>query len=287
MTPRISTIHLRKLTAHFTTLPNELLRDKSLSFKSRGVLAFMLSHADGWEATAEWITEQGQEGREAIRSAIRELEATGYAVHAVRRDDNGQIVTNVWTWHSQPVPMPHRSNRTRWDANDEILKSSERAETTGSRITVDPQRRNYGKPCDGKPSDGFQPVQKDHGKNNHLEEVPAPAGADLFSDFELPDAVTSKKTPRDEQLERDEKVQAIYKAYPRHKQPVPARRAIAKAIKKIGFDKLLAATTKYADYCRAEKKDPDFIPYPATWFNAGSWDDKDDTTHDERTRKFW
>ncbi len=115
------------------------------------------------------------------------------------------------------------------------------------------------------------------------EKETSPTGSELF-DVEQTKKI-SKKHPRSDQLAEDPQVQAIYKAYPRHKQPVPARRAIAKAIKKIGYEKLIAATLKYADYCKRAAIKEEFIPYPATWYNAESWDDKDLTHDAQRTDK--
>jgi hypothetical protein len=62
---------------NFTRVPNTLLRDSRLSFKARGILVMILSHGK-WDATNEWIQSQGLEGREAIRSAVKELIQHGY-----------------------------------------------------------------------------------------------------------------------------------------------------------------------------------------------------------------
>lgn len=108
----MKTIHRRKLHRDFTTLPNILLREKRLSFKARGLLAMMLSHSEEWNASLEWLEGQGAEGREAIRSAVKELEEMGYAVNVSSRE-NGQFLS-TWTWYDEPVTEEERSNhRTR------------------------------------------------------------------------------------------------------------------------------------------------------------------------------
>lgn len=71
-----------------------------------------------------------------------------------------------------------------------------------------------------------------------------------------------------------EKAAAIYQAYPRKIARTAALKAIVKALAKTAPEKLLTATLSYA---AAVEKWPDddkrFIPYPATWFNRGSYED--------------
>jgi hypothetical protein len=75
----MATIRLGKqFPTHFTMLPNGWLRDVRLSYRARGLLAFLASHSEGWEVTEATLATDGGEGRDAIRTAIRELEEAGY-----------------------------------------------------------------------------------------------------------------------------------------------------------------------------------------------------------------
>ena len=74
--------------------------------------------------------------------------------------------------------------------------------------------------------------------------------------------------------EEEKEVIIIYAAYPKKKAPVPAKKAIAKALSVIPFEELLKKTTDYAAWCKATQKDMQFIPYPATWFNQGQYNDE-------------
>lgn len=67
---------------NFTILPNAQVRDEGLSWEARGLLAWLHSHADGFEVTEDAIIEAGPAGRRAVRSMIHELEAASY----LRRD---------------------------------------------------------------------------------------------------------------------------------------------------------------------------------------------------------
>jgi len=83
--------------AHFTQIFNAALRDKRLSWRARGVLAGLLTHSDGFGITIEQLAKGGThgpqaglklgEGRDAIRSALGELETFGYLCRTQSQDE--------------------------------------------------------------------------------------------------------------------------------------------------------------------------------------------------------
>ena len=75
---------------NFTILPNELIRDDRLSYRARGVLAYLLALPDGSHFDSRILSERGKEGRDAIRSVFRELEAAGYMRLTRQQDVQGR-----------------------------------------------------------------------------------------------------------------------------------------------------------------------------------------------------
>jgi hypothetical protein len=73
--------------------------------------------------------------------------------------------------------------------------------------------------------------------------------------------------------------QSWYAAYPRKKQRKAAARSFEKVRRSgdVTFDQLMAATVRHANEVVKQRTDPKFIPYPASWLNAGSYLDEDDT----------
>lgn len=72
------TILRRHLSTGYTVLPTATLEDARLSFRARGILAYLLAKPDSWKVAADRISKAGKEGIEAVRTALRELRDAGY-----------------------------------------------------------------------------------------------------------------------------------------------------------------------------------------------------------------
>lgn len=83
----------------WTEIQNDTLRDASLSYRARGVLARLLSNADGWRMTAhELAAESPAEGRQAVLTALRELREAGYIVQRRLQGEKGQWRTETYVY---------------------------------------------------------------------------------------------------------------------------------------------------------------------------------------------
>lgn len=78
----------------FTVLPNQALRDDRLSWKARGLLAFLLSQTEGWRVSSATLAKQAPDGIHAIRAGLRELEDHGYLVRQKHQDHAGRWRTD-------------------------------------------------------------------------------------------------------------------------------------------------------------------------------------------------
>ena len=73
------TIYLHKTDDPFARIPKDLLNDKSLSWKAKGILSYLLGKKQGWKAQVQDIVNHGADGEEAVRSGLKELRTAGYA----------------------------------------------------------------------------------------------------------------------------------------------------------------------------------------------------------------
>ncbi len=62
----------------FTILDNAALRDSKLSLKARGLLCTCMSLPPDWSFSIRGLASLCREGRDAIATALNELEAAGY-----------------------------------------------------------------------------------------------------------------------------------------------------------------------------------------------------------------
>lgn len=89
---------------HFTIISNAALTDSRLSFRARGVLMWLLSKPADWRTRSESIAAQSpREGREAIRTAMRELEEFGYLVREKIQDPATGRWSTIQTVYEEPV----------------------------------------------------------------------------------------------------------------------------------------------------------------------------------------
>jgi len=119
-----------------------------------------------------------------------------------------------------------------------------------------------------------------------IESDDVPADPDQTQTQTRPDPFSSSASPKDSGLVKAATawLETIYLAYPRKVEKQAAVKAIAAAVKRIkdqddavGF--LLDRVTAYAKAVKGQ--DPQYIPYPSTWFNSGRYED--DETQWQRT----
>lgn len=135
-----------KVKNTWTQVPNTWLKDKNLSLKAKGLLAVMQSLPDGWDFSVAGLTTILNEGLNAVRSAVHELEETGYLTRTQVRDAQGKITDTVWTLYETPhdVENPPVKNRSMGEAiqlntNKEITKKErESADSADASSALSP-----------------------------------------------------------------------------------------------------------------------------------------------------
>ena len=127
-------------TSDYTVMSNYHLRDKRLSLKAKGLLSQMLSLPEDWDYTLAGLCYINRESKDAIRTAIRELEEAGYIRRRQTIDSGGKFAGNEYTIYERPQEPP----------SDEPSpeKPSSGNPTTGKPM---PEKPSSGNPTTGKP----------------------------------------------------------------------------------------------------------------------------------------
>ena len=124
-------------TSDYTVMSNYHLRDKRLSLKAKGLLSQMLSLPEDWDYTLAGLCYINRESKDAIRTAIRELEQAGYIRRRQTTDRGGKFAGNEFTIYERPQePLPGEPSSE---------KPSSGNPTTGKPLSEKPTQRNIEK----------------------------------------------------------------------------------------------------------------------------------------------
>ena len=89
-------------TENFTVLDNTLFKDDSLSWKAKGLLAYLLHLPNDWQIYLEDLKNRSTDGKESTRTAINELIEKGYILR-IRVHENGKFKRYDYTVFEKPT----------------------------------------------------------------------------------------------------------------------------------------------------------------------------------------
>lgn len=90
-------------SSDYTVMSNHHLRNHALSLKAKGLLSQMLSLPEEWDYTLAGLAEINKESKDAIRSAVEELEQAGYIQRRQTQDKTGKFSGNEYVIREMPV----------------------------------------------------------------------------------------------------------------------------------------------------------------------------------------
>lgn len=90
----------------YVMIDKTCLEDTRLSWKAKGLLAYLLSRPDDWEVRVKDLINRSRDGRDSVYAGLSELEKAGYLERTVIRDDKGRIVKWVSMVYERPIEKP-------------------------------------------------------------------------------------------------------------------------------------------------------------------------------------
>lgn len=232
---------------------------KASSLSTLKALAFCTGeHSNSCYPSVRTLQEMTGHSVRTIRAALNDLEEMGFITRAARAG-----TSTVYALQIDMMRAHHR--RRRWTETRDTgnpYAGDHNAVTVVDEIPVEEQSVNV-----KRINFAEAPVETVEETPKPVPAVPAPVQAEL-----IPAAPVKKKTKKgDTTPALDEAFNEFYKdTYPRRMEPLKARRAFEKAVKN-GADprEIIEGARRFAAATAAKGKT--YIPYPASWLNAGGW----------------
>lgn len=212
-------------------------------------------HSNACYPAVQTLREMTAVSVNTIRAALKDLEAMGFITRTRRAG-----TSTVYTLQIDAMRAVHR--RRRWTntatAGDPYTVTD--TVTVVEELPIEEQSVNVKRI-------NFAEAPVEAPEPPATEPVPAPVQAELIP--AAPVKKTKKRSTTTAAL--DEAFNEFYKqAYPRQMEPLKARRAFEKAVKN-GADprEIIEGARRFA--AATATKGKTYIPYPASWLNAGGW----------------
>lgn len=232
---------------HYTRVPNAWLRDPLLDPAPKAYLAYLLSHAAGYRCSTSQAARDMGVNRSTVTAWNAKLVERGYFLAVEQRqDDAGRFVENdyaVTSCTATAPPLPDNRAPSRGEPA--------RSTVTEKPRTVEPSRSDRARSTQHIEEQGEKNTERRPG-DELLVELPLDGLVEPFDEF--------------------------WTAYPRKVGKADARKAWAKALRRVNADKIVAAVREYPF-----RDDLTFVPHPASWLNGGRWEDDPHAVNPSRT----
>lgn len=233
-------IRVKKRDAPYAIIDKRPLDDVRLSWKAKGLLAYLLSKPDNWRPILEELAKASKDSIDSVRSGLKELERAGYLVRKMIRDNRGKIAGWEHIVYESPLEYPDTENP---QLENPILGNPQ----------LDSPQLDY--PHVGNPRLISKEVISNELINNEFNKNIAPNGADTIAPVEIAKAGAQcdegnkpGSTGRGE--EYSEEFLEFWNAYPRKKEKAKAWRVWRIRIKeKTPASDMIIAAKHYATEC--------------------------------------
>lgn len=96
-------IRIRKRPNNFVMMDKTFLEDTRLSYKAKGLLAYLLSKPDDWKVIVGNLVNNSKDGKASVYAGLKELKECGYYEKVPIRNEKG---TRITRWESTVCEVP-------------------------------------------------------------------------------------------------------------------------------------------------------------------------------------
>lgn len=250
-------------TSRFSKIAHRWSRDERLSWKARGLLAWLNSHAPGFRISEKRIICAAPDGRDATRTAIRELESHGYLVRERERGSDGRlggvdyVLCEPWApppdpedTAPAPTPVPRAIRPSPATENPPLASTC--ADTVNPQVTTYDGKTNVGKSTPIRRTE----KQEDQHPEKNRKALPLLAAGER-ADRNARDAAT---TPAAKPEELTRMAATVLAGLPGHYRDTPPWLR-SRLLKRISEALVHHAPLAVVDYCAKFAADPGFGDY--------------------------
>lgn len=95
-------IRVKKCQNNFVMMDKTFLEDTRLSFKAKGILAYLLSKPDNWKVIVGNLVNYAADGKASVYAGLKELKECGYYQKVPVRDERGHFIRWESTIYENP-----------------------------------------------------------------------------------------------------------------------------------------------------------------------------------------
>lgn len=96
-------IRVQKRPNNFVMMDKSFLEDTRLSYKAKGILAYLLSKPDNWKVIVGNVVNYSTDGKASVYAGLKELKECGYYEKIPVRNEQG---TRITRWESTVYEIP-------------------------------------------------------------------------------------------------------------------------------------------------------------------------------------
>ena len=219
---------------NFTVLDNQLLQNKELSWKARGILTYLLSLPEDWDVNTKELATHADDGITSLRNGLKELREAGYIIYKKYQDEEGKFVHEYNVYEKPHTEKPDMENPN-VDYPD--------MENRDINKELNEQRTKE---------------QKTNIQNKPLDKSDTDSGKDKF-------AITKKENGR---YDYPDDYEEIYAAYPANRGTKKAgwRKWAARRRDGVPQEKLMKAAKNYNKKIEYEDTDKKYVKHISTFY---------------------
>lgn len=96
-------VKIQRRETPFALVNKAILEDTRLSWKAKGIMAYLLSRPESWNVISGDVTNRSTDGRESVLAGMNELRKFGYAHLKQERDEKGHVSGKFWVVYESPT----------------------------------------------------------------------------------------------------------------------------------------------------------------------------------------